>query len=181
MIAFHDGFVPYATPMASGGWDGFLTGADRVALDSHPYLCFSAPNNDGLSYQAAKVRSYRSCAAADLVAAMLDVGQRLQHHPRAVWRLCRRRVESGDQRLRQVDQQRRERPALQRDVRRARRNDPAVRGNRQLSAVGRACPSAHRAALTRACRNGRTTAMPPRRASCSSLRDTWTRSGYVSI
>ena len=54
MIVFHDGFVPYATPIADGGWNGFLIGADRMALDSHPYICFAAPNNDGLSYQAAK-------------------------------------------------------------------------------------------------------------------------------
>ena len=31
---------------------------DRVALDTHPYLCFSTPNNDGITYQAAKPCSY---------------------------------------------------------------------------------------------------------------------------
>lgn len=52
---FHDGFVAAATTVATGGWDGFLPGADRVAIDQHPYLCFAQPNTDGLSYQAAKV------------------------------------------------------------------------------------------------------------------------------
>lgn len=57
-ITFHDGFVAQATNISQGSWDGFLPGADRMALDQHPYLCFDAsgPNNDGLSYQAAKVR-----------------------------------------------------------------------------------------------------------------------------
>jgi hypothetical protein len=56
-IAFHDGFSGSpARTVSSGGWTDFLPGMDRVALDTHPYLCFSEPNNDGLSYQAAKVR-----------------------------------------------------------------------------------------------------------------------------
>lgn len=61
-IGFHDAFPTQGdTPdaefdVAAGGWLDFLPGMDRVALDTHPYLCFSAPNNDGLSYQAAKVR-----------------------------------------------------------------------------------------------------------------------------
>ncbi|KAM0747725.1 glycoside hydrolase [Meredithblackwellia eburnea MCA 4105] len=57
-IAFHDGFVDQAVTVAAGGWDGFLTGADRMAIDSHPYLCFSTPSNDGLAYQASKPCSY---------------------------------------------------------------------------------------------------------------------------
>lgn len=56
-ITFHDAFFDQATSVASGGWDGFLAGGDRMAIDSHPYLCFSAPNHDSLGYQAAKVRS----------------------------------------------------------------------------------------------------------------------------
>jgi glucan 1,3-beta-glucosidase len=56
-ISFHDGFVTIATNVTSGGWNGFLNGWDRVALDSHRYLSFSEPNNFGLSYQASLVRS----------------------------------------------------------------------------------------------------------------------------
>lgn len=55
MIVFHDGFVKAATNVSQGGWDGFMPGGDRVAIDQHPYLCFAQPNIDGLSYQAAKV------------------------------------------------------------------------------------------------------------------------------
>lgn len=58
-ITFHDGFT--GTPVrnvSAGGWLGFLPGMDRVALDTHPYLCFAEPNNDGISYQAAKPCSY---------------------------------------------------------------------------------------------------------------------------
>ncbi|KAL8277511.1 hypothetical protein RQP46_010066 [Phenoliferia psychrophenolica] len=57
-IAFHDGFVAQSTPVSEGGWDGFLTGADRISIDSHPYLCFDAPNNDPLAFQASKPCSY---------------------------------------------------------------------------------------------------------------------------
>ncbi|KAM0787105.1 hypothetical protein ACM66B_006360 [Microbotryomycetes sp. NB124-2] len=58
-ITFHDGFT--GTPVrsvAQGGWLGWLPGMDRVALDTHPYLCFAEPNNDGITYQAAKPCSY---------------------------------------------------------------------------------------------------------------------------
>lgn len=57
-LSFHDGFVNMAQPVSNGGWDGFLNGWDRVALDSHRYLCFSEPNNYGLSYQAALPCNY---------------------------------------------------------------------------------------------------------------------------
>lgn len=57
MISFHDGFIPQATPLASGGWLGFLAGADRISLDTHPYLCFAQPINSGLADQASKVSS----------------------------------------------------------------------------------------------------------------------------
>lgn len=55
MISFHDGFAPIATTVGNGGWLGFLAGADRISLDTHPYLCFAAPNADSLAYQSAKV------------------------------------------------------------------------------------------------------------------------------
>lgn len=54
-LAFHDGFVNMAQTVEQGGWDGFLNGWDRVAMDSHRYLCFSEPNNYGLTYQASLV------------------------------------------------------------------------------------------------------------------------------
>lgn len=57
-IAFHDGFSSLAAPVAAGGWNGFLNGWDRVAIDSHRYLCFAAPNNWGLGYQASLPCSY---------------------------------------------------------------------------------------------------------------------------
>ncbi|KAI5479242.1 glycoside hydrolase family 61 protein [Pseudohyphozyma bogoriensis] len=57
-IVFHDGFTTQNATVAAGGWNGFLPGADRMVLDSHPYLCFSTPNNDGLSYQATKPCQY---------------------------------------------------------------------------------------------------------------------------
>ncbi|GAA6064426.1 hypothetical protein JCM10212_001201 [Sporobolomyces blumeae] len=57
-ITFHDGFVNMAQNVSAGGWDGFLNGWDRVALDSHRYLCFSEPNNYGLRYQAALPCNY---------------------------------------------------------------------------------------------------------------------------
>ncbi|SCV67335.1 BQ2448_5981 [Microbotryum intermedium] len=56
-ITFHDAFFVLNTT-SNGGWLGWMPGSDRVSLDRHPYLCFSAPNNDGLSYQAAKPCSY---------------------------------------------------------------------------------------------------------------------------
>ncbi|KAK4704592.1 glucan 1,3-beta-glucosidase, partial [Phenoliferia sp. Uapishka_3] len=53
-ISYHDGFVSQAKTVAQGGWMGFMNGADRIAIDSHPYLCFDTQNNDPLSYQASK-------------------------------------------------------------------------------------------------------------------------------
>lgn len=59
IITFHDGFTTQAANVSSGGFNGFLGGADRIAMDSHPYLCFSIPSNDdSLGYQASKVRSF---------------------------------------------------------------------------------------------------------------------------
>ncbi|KAK4047108.1 hypothetical protein OIO90_006310 [Microbotryomycetes sp. JL221] len=63
-IAFHDGFplqngIPDSEfDVSAGGWLGWLPGMDRVSLDTHPYLCFSEPNNDGLAYQASKPCTY---------------------------------------------------------------------------------------------------------------------------
>ncbi|KAJ6528100.1 glycoside hydrolase superfamily [Mycena capillaripes] len=39
-IGFHDGFGGVAS------WGGFLTGADRIVLDTHPYFAFSGKPND---------------------------------------------------------------------------------------------------------------------------------------
>ena len=35
VIAFHDGFA------GLGQWSGFLAGADRIAIDHHPYFAFT--------------------------------------------------------------------------------------------------------------------------------------------
>ncbi|KZT27908.1 glycoside hydrolase family 5 protein [Neolentinus lepideus HHB14362 ss-1] len=35
MISYHDGFLPV------NQWAGFMPGADRIALDDHPYICFA--------------------------------------------------------------------------------------------------------------------------------------------
>ncbi|PVF96710.1 glycoside hydrolase [Serendipita vermifera] len=42
MISFHDGFLAFSD------WNTFLTGADRVSLDTHPYFAFDGPNTDAL-------------------------------------------------------------------------------------------------------------------------------------
>ncbi|KAI8978178.1 glycoside hydrolase [Trametes punicea] len=39
MIAFHDGFS------GPGDWAGFLSGSDRIALDTHPYFAFNGQAN----------------------------------------------------------------------------------------------------------------------------------------
>jgi glucan 1,3-beta-glucosidase len=39
-IALHDGF------MGLGTWAGFLTGSDRIVLDTHPYFAFSGGSNN---------------------------------------------------------------------------------------------------------------------------------------
>lgn len=44
-IAFHDGF------RGTGNWGGFMPGADRLVLDSHPYLCFVDQDVSPLSEQ----------------------------------------------------------------------------------------------------------------------------------
>lgn len=46
MISLHDGF---SGNLAT--WNGFLSGSDRIAMDSHPYLAFTDPNNDPMGVQ----------------------------------------------------------------------------------------------------------------------------------
>ncbi|BGP44003.1 hypothetical protein JCM10450v2_008219 [Rhodotorula kratochvilovae] len=58
-ITFHDGFINFGN-MSVGGFEGFLNGWDRVALDSHRYLCFDTQNEWGLSYQASLPCQYWS-------------------------------------------------------------------------------------------------------------------------
>ncbi|BEI87920.1 uncharacterized protein CcaverHIS019_0106380 [Cutaneotrichosporon cavernicola] len=40
LVAFHDGF------QGPANWDGFLTGADRLVMDQHPYLAFGGVNQN---------------------------------------------------------------------------------------------------------------------------------------
>lgn len=49
VISFHDGFQG-----GLGPWAGFLSGADRIALDSHPYLAFTNTNAEPMSMQIVK-------------------------------------------------------------------------------------------------------------------------------
>ncbi|GAA6035435.1 hypothetical protein JCM8097_000253 [Rhodosporidiobolus ruineniae] len=57
-LTFHDGFITLGANYTSGGWLGYLNGWDRVAMDSHRYLCFDVPNNWGLGYQASLPCTY---------------------------------------------------------------------------------------------------------------------------
>src|ERR1700722_470458 len=45
-ISFHDAFFARAL------WAGFLTGADRSSLDSHPYICFDGQSSAPMSSYA---------------------------------------------------------------------------------------------------------------------------------
>lgn len=47
-ITIHDGFLQLSQ------WQGFLSGGDRVAWDTHPYICFSTQNNDPWNVQILK-------------------------------------------------------------------------------------------------------------------------------
>lgn len=47
MISYHDGFL------GLNNWAGFLPGADRIAIDDHPYICFSTQS-------AASVQSFQN-------------------------------------------------------------------------------------------------------------------------
>ncbi|KAG8761027.1 hypothetical protein FRC14_000136 [Serendipita sp. 396] len=42
MISIHDGFLAFTE------WNTFLTGADRLSLDTHPYFAFDGPNDAAL-------------------------------------------------------------------------------------------------------------------------------------
>ena len=62
MLAFGDGFVDVST------WNGFLGGADRVAMDRHSYIVFQVPQNPAspgsrVSDACAVRASYRSSYA----------------------------------------------------------------------------------------------------------------------
>lgn len=47
-ISYHDGFFTRAQ------WAGYLPGADRIALDTHPYMCFDAQSNNPMSTYATR-------------------------------------------------------------------------------------------------------------------------------
>lgn len=51
-VMIHDGFENFGT------WRGFMSGADRLAMDQHNYLVFTAPNNDAPGYAAARPCTY---------------------------------------------------------------------------------------------------------------------------
>ncbi|KAA1471083.1 exo-beta-1,3-glucanase [Dentipellis sp. KUC8613] len=44
-VSYHDGFL------GLDKWSGFMTGADRIALDYHPYLCFSTQSSQSMHQQ----------------------------------------------------------------------------------------------------------------------------------
>jgi len=48
LISIHDGF------MGIDKWAGFLAGADRLGLDTHPYLAFNGVGNDPMAQQVLK-------------------------------------------------------------------------------------------------------------------------------
>lgn len=52
IIALHEGFLGIAA------WSGFLSGADRVALDQHPYLAFGTANTNPWSWQQSTACSW---------------------------------------------------------------------------------------------------------------------------
>ena len=51
-LTIHDGFAGLPA------YNGFMAGADRVALDQHNYLAFDLPNNDSIQYDATKPCEY---------------------------------------------------------------------------------------------------------------------------
>lgn len=51
-MTVHDGFG--GPGGGQRGWDGYLAGADRLALDTHSYLCFGFQNNDSMTQQSMK-------------------------------------------------------------------------------------------------------------------------------
>lgn len=55
-MVIHDGFT--GTGGGHRGWDGYLAGADRVGLDTHPYFSFDKQSNDSMDYNAYKPCTY---------------------------------------------------------------------------------------------------------------------------
>lgn len=51
-IVFHDGF------MGGDAWSDFLRGADRISLDTHPYIAFGSQNQDPMDEQIWKPCSW---------------------------------------------------------------------------------------------------------------------------
>lgn len=49
VISLHDGFSGNLST-----WNGYLTGSDRIVMDSHPYLAFDEPNTDSWPVQMGK-------------------------------------------------------------------------------------------------------------------------------
>jgi hypothetical protein len=47
-VSFHDGFL------GIDKFNGFLPGADRASMDSHPYLCFGGQNNNPITGATAR-------------------------------------------------------------------------------------------------------------------------------
>ncbi|KAF8636641.1 hypothetical protein AX17_003449 [Amanita inopinata Kibby_2008] len=45
-ISIHDGFYP------RNSWNNFIPNADRIAIDSHPYICFGQQSNDPIASYA---------------------------------------------------------------------------------------------------------------------------------
>ncbi|GMK54507.1 hypothetical protein CspeluHIS016_0110930 [Cutaneotrichosporon spelunceum] len=52
LVAFHDGF------QGPANWAGFLSGADRLVMDQHPYLAFSGPNQNPWEQQTGQACSW---------------------------------------------------------------------------------------------------------------------------
>jgi hypothetical protein len=48
IIVIHEGFEGIAA------WDGFLAGADRLAIDQHPYLAFGTQNTNSWATQVSR-------------------------------------------------------------------------------------------------------------------------------
>ncbi|KAJ7184284.1 exo-beta-1,3-glucanase [Mycena filopes] len=48
MVSFHDGFIGLSN------WAGYLPGADRVSMDSHPYLCFGGQSTAPINTYSAQ-------------------------------------------------------------------------------------------------------------------------------
>ncbi|KAG0152496.1 hypothetical protein CROQUDRAFT_35311 [Cronartium quercuum f. sp. fusiforme G11] len=53
-MAIHDGFATSSGGQGQRDWDGYLKGADRLALDTHSYLAFSQQSNDSVSHNSVK-------------------------------------------------------------------------------------------------------------------------------